>query len=81
LLKKLAGRARAKLRRKFVACDKCEVPESNDSDDAYDERQPPLKYRTSVEVEDNEADHYDTQFLLNEIDKFCFCPPAKERER
>jgi len=45
MLKKWAGRARVKLRHKFVACSQCEAPESNDedapvSDDAYEERQP-----------------------------------------
>jgi len=75
VIKLWAGRARVKLRQKFVACDKCEVPESAESEFVREERTAPLKHPR--QVDDDESDH-DIK-PRKEIDIFCFCSPQNER--
>ena len=66
-IKEMSNRASVKLRRRFVACDKCEVPESESSDSSSSEdSSPPLQ---------RERKAYDKEY---EVDKafyeVCFCP-------
>ena len=75
VIKEWSSRAKVKLRRKFVACDKCEVPESQSSDYSPEESSPPSSPQPQHERKAEDKEYGISKDRDKEFHKFCFCPP------